>query len=425
LLTIANFIICSGAFACLTILFGTYARGNPHPAGVVSKYYVGTLTGLLFLALVLHWFVDNKRQLARMFATVAVSIYGAELILFLMTALFPSFNPRTQFHVAQELRVQGVEAYPVVNPASFISNEGLSGIFPFSGIANKLAVHCHEAGERFTTYVADDHGFNNPRWEDNPEIVLIGDSFTQGACVERGDDIASQLRHGGKSVVTLGSASAGPLIELAILREYATHLKPKILLWVYYEGTDLPQLEVEQKSSLLKRYFTDETFTQNLIVKQPEIDRALTERLDQVLRAESERERLPARLVSAIKLSGLRSRLSLIEEQDEQQEKPPAPGHDFSGILRKADDRIRGWGGQMYFVYLPSYGRYAQPVDENAYRRRREVLDLVRGLNIPVIDVHQVFAAHPDPLSLFPHRSFGHYTPEGYRLVAEYIRSKL
>ena len=47
-------------------------------------------------------------------------------------------------------------------------------------------------------------------------------------------------------------------------------------------------------------------------------------------------------------------------------------------------------------------------------------------LDIPIIDIHsKVFAPHPDPLSLFPFRAYGHYNAEGYRLIAEAIGKRL
>ena len=49
-------------------------------------------------------------------------------------------------------------------------------------------------------------------------------------------------------------------------------------------------------------------------------------------------------------------------------------------------------------------------------------MTVVKELDIPVIDIHQeVFADHPDPLSLFPFRIAGHYNKEGYSEVAKAI----
>ena len=39
-----------------------------------------------------------------------------------------------------------------------------------------------------------------------------------------------------------------------------------------------------------------------------------------------------------------------------------------------------------------------------------------------MIDMHkEVFAKHDDPLSLFPFRINGHYTPEGYKLISNSV----
>ena len=56
--------------------------------------------------------------------------------------------------------------------------------------------------------------------------------------------------------------------------------------------------------------------------------------------------------------------------------------------------------------------------------KRSQVIDLVKNLNIPVVDIHEmVFATHPDPLSLFYFRKSPHYTAEGYSEVAKAIIS--
>ena len=69
-------------------------------------------------------------------------------------------------------------------------------------------------------------------------------------------------------------AGIGPLYMLAILQEYATAMKPKILLWNYYESNDLSNLNEYKCSSLLKRYI-DTNFRQDLIRRQPVIDAQL------------------------------------------------------------------------------------------------------------------------------------------------------
>ena len=94
----------------------------------------------------------------------------------------------------------------------------------------------------------------------------------------------------------------------------------------------------------------------------------------------------------------------------------------FINILKKAKDRTEGWGGKLYFVYLPEFFRYSAGVEHNQFRKKAEVLKLVMELNIPVVDIHkEVFADHRDPLALFPLRMFGHYNADGYSEVAKAI----
>lgn len=98
-------------------------------------------------------------------------------------------------------------------------------------------------------------------------------------------------------------------------------------------------------------------------------------------------------------------------------------------ILSQAKAAVGAWGGTLYFVYLPAWGRYADPQSINKYsdgalyearlRTRDQVLALVRTLGLPVIDIHSVFQAQSDPLALWALRHrFLHYIEDGHRLVA-------
>ena len=100
---------------------------------------------------------------------------------------------------------------------------------------------------------------------------------------------------------------------------------------------------------------------------------------------------------------------------------PPTPI--FRNILQKSNQMVSDWDGKMYFVYLPSFARYSTG---NEDRNRDFVMQTATELDIPIIDIHkEVFDSHPDPLSPFPFRMNGHYTAEGYKLVAEAIEKRL
>jgi hypothetical protein len=70
-------------------------------------------------------------------------------------------------------------------------------------------------------------------------------------------------------------------------------------------------------------------------------------------------------------------------------------------------------------VYLPRYERYVPEI--GGQPNRDDVLTIVGSLGIPVVDLHPVFAAHNEPLELFPFKLPTHYNALGNRVVAEAI----
>jgi hypothetical protein len=80
----------------------------------------------------------------------------------------------------------------------------------------------------------------------------------------------------------------------------------------------------------------------------------------------------------------------------------------FTKILTKAKDRVEAWGGKLNFVYLPSLSRYAKTVDHDLYSKKSKVIELVKNLNIPVIDIHQKVFVDSPYLNFFPLRIAGH-----------------
>jgi hypothetical protein len=95
----------------------------------------------------------------------------------------------------------------------------------------------------------------------------------------------------------------------------------------------------------------------------------------------------------------------------------------FQHILEEAARVTNLWGGRLIFVYLPAYSRYAGLRWGNPDRGR--ILSLVKHMGLAVINLQPVFAAHRNPIALFPFARPGHYTVEGNHLIAEAILSAL
>ena len=130
-------------------------------------------------------------------------------------------------------------------------------------------------------------------------------------------------------------------------------------------------------------------------------------------------ERLRGFLSTIAKLSMLRLRLG-------QNKKHLDVVPRFEKIIKKANERVRAWGGNLYVVYIPSITRNT-PIDKDSQSLpyRNDVLSALSKLGIPVFDLHETFKNQPDPLSLIPFRLKGHFTPEGNKLVADTINSRL
>src|SRR5262249_43591060 len=256
---------------------------------------------------------------------------------------------------------------------------------------------------------SDRHGFNNPDeiWQsEHVDVAVLGDSFAHGYCVPNDRTFAGLIRHQYPSTMNLAIAGNGPLFMLAAAKEYLPHFEPKIVLWFYFEGNDLSNLAAE-KNSLLINYLKD-NFNQPALMRQAAIDETLIKQVPKLKALEVERRRtrlangrrIIPYLIDFAKLSRLRQGLNLVQGIDAQEFAASAqvqgPMIDlFRDVLSMTNARVSAWGGQLYFVYLPTSTRFFD-TPEIGVKQRVRVLDLVANLGIPIIDVSVEFQAHPD-----------------------------
>ena len=162
------------------------------------------------------------------------------------------FDLRTQKEVVLDLQKQFSNVYPVTFPKHKLNKiKNTSELFPLSGISKSKTVFCNESGE-YSIYKSDRYGFNNKDiiYEkfDKKRIMLIGDSFVHGACVNEDENISSYLNKLNIYSFSISYGGNGPLLELASLVEYINIIKPEVIIWFYSEN-DLFDLNQEKKSS--------------------------------------------------------------------------------------------------------------------------------------------------------------------------------
>ncbi len=352
--------------------------------------------------------------------------------LYLKSKLFKNktgkiYDKRSKFEFYEDLKKKDDSVVVNVNPSEYYKKEGYK-LFPLSGISNSKTVHCNENGY-YSIYQSDRYGFNNPDEEWNNKIVeyiVVGDSFVAGECVNRPNDIPSNLRKlSNKSVLNLAYSSNGPLIEYATLREYL-NLNAKKVLWFYFEGNDLRNLVSEEKNDILLNYLNDPNFSQNLKLKQDEINSLAND----LIKIERKKERIKKEkdnfiynFINFIKLLNLRVLLSIIPsasistEPYQEQYKLDR----FKQILRLTKDLTNKNNSDLYFVYLPDINRFTKKNYDNAYFSL--IKDLCKNLNIPFINVHkEILKTNINPLTLFAYE-FGtpHFNIEGNKKVSTIV----
>jgi hypothetical protein len=410
----------------LLLLFYTFYRSEITYSGDKRNYYLTyyILSFLLIFFSIVTFFISYKikEYMIIISFSLLISLYLFEGYLTVdlndKYQLYEKetgkkWDKRLPYEIYDDLRKENNEI--VITARATLHENKNNPIFSIAGISNSKTIHCNENGY-YSIYQSDRYGFNNPdiEWDSNQiEFLLVGDSYTHGSCVNRPNDIGSVLRTlSNKSVLNLGYRGNGPLVEYITLREYLTP-KVKKVLWIF-SANDLYNLENEMNAEILKNYLNDISFTQNLRLKQKEIDTNLK------IFLKSYEERLKklekkSILKEFIKIYNIRN---LILKKEE--EAAAAPTEEFKKVIRLAKDLTKKNNSKLYFVYLPGYARYVNKVDIN--KTYISVKNITEELGIPFIDIHkEVFENKENLLDFFPFEQNGHYNINGYSKVGQTI----
>jgi PAS domain S-box-containing protein len=469
----ANIILAGAAFLCLLLFtkfiyeYGWTARKAFSTSVFMVVYWVVPA----ILASIFFGLLQRSRELrmnvALLCVSITASIYAVETLLSFYTSLYSDrsatlwaghhqkqmkevvelakaygvdFDTRSKASVVSELRSRNIRAVPNISPIELLKEQpdgafrsaiALDGseVLPIGGVSDSFVVFCNETGT-YATYQSDEHGFHNPSgmWRSSQiSIAGLGDSFAEGACVASEKNFMALIRKQYPGTLNLGTSGSGPMIMFAALKEYLPSVRPKIVLWFFYEDNDFTELLKEGRSPLLRNYLKPE-FKLNLSQQQKDIDAALNSYIQEALQAEllqteeatGDHSKFGT-LTKIFKLGHLRQTLGLVTRQSarapEDVEYSDRQLGLFREVLIEAKAVVDRWGGSLYFVYLPGRDRYANGADY----RREKILRIVKETGIPLIDVHARFELEKDPLKMFPFRRFGHYNEEGHRIVAEEV----
>jgi len=295
-------------------------------------------------------------------------------------------------------------------------------LFPLSGISKTKTIFCNEEGY-FAFYNSDRYGFNNPDivWENsNINAVIIGGSFVHGSCVNRPNDISSVIRNTtNTNVINLGYRGNGPLTEYATLKEYFIR-GTKNIIWIHYEN-EIENLKDELKNPILKNYLSNNNFSQKLIFKQKEIDKANKNLMNylyntevRTLKQNKKDMNKKNRILKFVRFDNLKKLIKNHFNKSNSQDKK-LPYDYFSEILRKVKIFADKNGSNFYFIYLPEL----KNLDK---RKLNEIKVITNDLGINFINLkNELFDSLENPQELFSFETGVHFNVNGYNKLAQKI----
>ena len=176
-----------------------------------------------------------------------------------------TFDKRSIIDVVKDERSKDVEIYPHVVPREFLKKNVKK--IPLTPMANTLFVSCNEFGE-WKKIKTDKLGLNNYKFIDRFDILLMGDSFAEGSCVNQSDEPAYLLNQNyNLKTYNIGISGNGPLLSLALAHEIKTLTDFHTIVWFIFDN-DFYDLNLEIQSNYLKNYldndYEDSMYFQNI-----------------------------------------------------------------------------------------------------------------------------------------------------------------
>ena len=333
--------------------------------------------------------------------------------------------------VVKDMRADGIQAFPINSVGTFLAQSGPHGdptmrigempVFPLTPVRKAELVYCNESG-RWFTYSSDRFGFNNPNdlWNQPNEMMIIGDSFASGACLASpAKGLLDVLRSRYPNLISLASPSSGPLLQLAIFKEYGARQQPRQVVWFFSDHDILP-FEQERALPWLRAYLAP-GHTNDLAALQDQTDPKLRAILDKAIA----REQVPRRrsVMSILRDSALLLHLRASRGLTSCPARSDEVFKDLERTFRQAKDAVAAGGGKLMVVYMPSSGSTCDLFGERSPRSSwlyGGALRVFSEVGLEVIDLRADYEMRSRPPEYYWF-SGSHFTEAGAKWFAENI----
>jgi len=391
------------------------------------------------------------------FLTFGFILYSIEIFLLFYEKAFvkQKFYETKQEYIKINDQENKIEIFPAYHP-SLEHTE--SGVMPLGTKPSSLNLLCNESG-RWSKFYSDRYGFNNydrlspgkDIWDKNkPHILLVGDSYVQGACVDQNQSISSQLIHlqnrkhlmswpkqghelhkylssqlkfqlSDTDVINLSNSGTGSIAQLSMIAEFHANLNPKQIFWFYYEGNDLTDIKNELKNWIFKNYFFYGSIQQiPSRTSQGFFDEFFNNQKIRQMNFSKKNN-----FLNILQLNRVRNFLSVyknmfipMSKQDE---------YIFNLIAKRFKFYNKQFNSSLHFVYIPSYYRFSTTnLLELEKFNKDKILKIIKENEIHIIDLEKKFISKNNYKDFYPNGQFGHFNEKGYfevaNIINQYIR---
>lgn len=392
--------------------------------------------------------IKNKKKIFKIISvstSIIISFFIVELILTFSNfnyyrgieydraiSKIDGFDKRRRYDYYQEKILTDPKTVVTIAPYWHLNKK--KKILPLSGISNQNTIYCNELGF-FSEYISDRYGLNNPDnvWNKNPNIIILGDSYAHGACLNEPDTIVGNMRRHDLDIGNISYGGNGPLLELATLKEILNVSNPETVIWFFAEANDLSQLEFTKKDPILKKYLNLDNFNQKIFLKQNQTDKFLYSILeDQLILEEKQKNQYKKKIKKRknLKKKNLKNFLTLTRVRGLMIKIVWKPRNKymrydlklFSNISKKIKSITDQNNIELIFVYLPQFARYSYlQNNKETFKNYKDVIKIIENLNIKIVDIKILFDKYNDPKIFFPLNIGGHYNKKGAEVVAKEI----
>ena len=336
------------------------------------------------------------------------------------------FDDRNFDEVFDELERDGKNPFPsTVRKLLKLNNENIQ---TFGTLSNRFILLCNESGT-WIKYNSDRYGFNNPDkvWENDIDILIIGDSSGEGQCVNQNENFAGSIRNStGINAVQVGGGGMGTLFEYAIYKEFFKNKKIKNIV-MFFHLNDLDNLREEKNNQILLNYMNQSNFTQNIYSKKSEIDKVME---NEYFKFRKNKKKLLIKRF--IKVHHTRDYIkSLVFREEATLFSTYILDEELLNLVISIYKKLRSeFDGNLFIAYNPSAGDFIGTDDHKKQLKqiRLKIIKKLRENNFKVINFYESLSKE-NAIDILPFgenvKAENHFSEYGHKVIANDILQNL